>query len=173
MGTRIILNMNTCHAVSSIPSDPSTWNFRRTVSWLRTTNLGPNRLTPNNSLSIELGNTLKNNYIHIKRIQWNNFNKELRCGKAFFHSHSDANVKQLSHYSIPTLTDDKPNATVIHDATNDILNHANHENIARSIINIGLDCQNNGVSEVFISSILLRKNPFLTVLSRKSIQWHA
>ena len=60
------------------------------------------------------------------------------------------------------MTEDKPDAIVIHVGTNDILNHANHEDIARSIKNILLDCKNNGVSEVFISSILVRKNPSLS-----------
>ena len=90
---------------------------------------------------------------HIKRIKRNDFNKELRHDKAFFRSFSGANVKQLRHYIIPTLIDGKPDATVILVGTNDILNHANHEDIARSIINIELDCKNNGVNELFISSI--------------------
>ena len=67
---------------------------------------------------------------------------------------SDPSVVQLRHYIIPTLVDDKLDTIVIHVGTNDILNHANHENIAHSIINIGLDCKNNGVNEVLISSIL-------------------
>ena len=65
------------------------------------------------------------------------------------------------------MTEDKPEAIVIHVGTNDILNHANHEDIARSIKNILLDCKNNGVSEVFISSILVRKNPSLTAILRR------
>ena len=104
---------------------------------------------------------------HIKRIKRNDFNKELRHGKAFFRSFSGANAKQLRHYIIPTLIDDKLDATVIHVGTNDISNHANHEDKARSIINIGLDCKNNGVNEVFISSILVRKNPNLTAIVRR------
>ena len=40
---------------------------------------------------------------------------------------------------LPTLIDDKPNASVIHVGTEDILNHANHKDIARSIIDIGLN----------------------------------
>ena len=56
------------------------------------------------------------------------------------------------------MTEDKPDAIVIHVGTNDILNHANHEDIVRNIKNILLDCKNNGVSEMFISSILVRKN---------------
>ena len=70
--------------------------------------------------------------------------------QSFFRFFSGANVKQL-HYIIPTLINIKPGAIVIHTGTNDILNYANHEDIARSIINIGLDYKNNGVNEVFIS----------------------
>ena len=71
---------------------------------------------------------------------------------------SGANAKQLCHYIIPTLIDDKPDAIVFHVGTSDILNYANYEDIACSIINIDLDCKNNGVNEVFISSILVKKN---------------
>ena len=60
------------------------------------------------------------------------------------------------------MTEDKPDAIVIHVVSNDILNHANHEDIACSIKNTLLDCKNDGVSEVFISSILVRKNPSLS-----------
>ena len=91
---------------------------------------------------------------HIKRIKRNDFNKELRHDKTFFRPFSGANATQLRHYIIPTLVDDKLDTIVIHVGTNDILNHANHENIAHSITNIGLDCKNNGVNEVLISSIL-------------------
>ena len=78
---------------------------------------------------------------HIKRIKQNDFNKEHRYGKAFFRSFSRANSKQLRHYIMPTLIDNKPHAIVILVGTNDILNHANHENIAHGLINIGLDCK--------------------------------
>ena len=103
---------------------------------------------------------------HIKRIKRNDCDKELRHGKAFFRSFSGANTKQLRHYIIPTLVDDKSDAIVIHVGKNDILNHANHENIAHSIINIGLDCKTNGVDEVLISSILVKKNPNVTAIVR-------
>ena len=103
---------------------------------------------------------------HIKRIERNDCDKELRHGKAFFRSFSGANTKQLRHYIIPTLVDDKSDAIVIHVGKNDILNHANHENIAHSIINIGLDCKTNGVDEVLISSILVKKNPNVTAIVR-------
>ena len=78
---------------------------------------------------------------HIKTIKQNNFNKEHRHGKAFFRSFSGANFKELRHYIMPTLIDEKPHAIVTHVGTNDILNHANHENKAHDLRNIGLDCK--------------------------------
>ena len=92
--------------------------------------------------------------------------QKLRHGKAFSRSFSGANAKQLCSYIILSLVNNKPDAIVIHVGTNDILNHANHENIAHSIINIGLDCKTNGVDEVLISSILVKKNPNLTAIVR-------
>ena len=65
------------------------------------------------------------------------------------------------------MIDDKLDAIVIHVGTNDILNHTNHEDIARSIINTGLDRKNNGINEVFISSILVKQNPNLTAIVRR------
>ena len=78
----------------------------------------------------------------------NDFNKKLR-------------------YIIPTLIDDKPYTIIIHVGTNDILNYANHEYIAQSIIIIGLDCKNNSVKEVLTSSVLVKKNPnVVTIVCR-------
>ena len=104
---------------------------------------------------------------YFKRIKQNDFTDELRQGKAFFRSFSDANAKQLRHYNIPILVDDKPDVIVIQVVTNDFLNHANHENIAHSIVNIGLGCKNNGFNEVLIWSILVKKNPNLTAIVRR------
>ena len=104
---------------------------------------------------------------YYKRIKQNDFTDELRQGKAFFRSFSGANAKQLRHYNIPILVDDKPDVIVIQVVTNDFLNHANHENIAHSIINIGLGCKNNGFNEVLIWSILVKKNPNLTTIVRR------
>ena len=89
---------------------------------------------------------------------------EIRCSKAVSCSFNCANVKQLRHYAILTLINDKPDAILIQSVTYDILNHANQEDVASSFINTGLDCKNNGVNEVFISSILVKKNPNLTAI---------
>ena len=76
-------------------------------------------------------------------------------------SFSGANTKQLDHYILPPLVDDK------HAGTNDILTNAYHKKIARNIIKIGLHCKNYGVNDVVISSILVKKNPNLNVLIRR------
>ena len=65
------------------------------------------------------------------------------------------------------MIDDKPDTIVIHVGTNDILNYSNHEDIAHSIISIGLDFKNNGVNEVLISSILVKKSPSLNKIVRR------
>ena len=86
-------------------------------------------------------------YSHIKRIRRNDFNKELKNGKAIFQSFSGADTKQLDHYILPPLVDDKPDAVIIHVGTNDTLTNANHEEIARIVIKIGLNCKNHGVND--------------------------
>ena len=104
---------------------------------------------------------------HVKRIQRNYFNKELKNGKAIFRSFSGVNTRQLDHYILPPLVDDKPDAVIIHVSTNDVLTNANHEEIARNIIKIGLNCKNHGVNDVVISSVLVKKNPNLNALIRR------
>ena len=97
----------------------------------------------------------------MKRID---FNKQLRSGKAFFKTFSGANTKQLSHYIIPSLVDNKPDKVIIHVGTNDVLNGANDTELANSIIKIGMICKQHGVNDVFISSILVKKSPRLNAL---------
>ena len=70
---------------------------------------------------------------HVKRIKRIDFNKELRSGKAFFRSFSGgANSKQVDHYIIPTLVDDKPDVVLLHVGTNDILSNANDTEVANN-----------------------------------------
>ena len=52
--------------------------------------------------------------IHVKRIRRNDFNKELKNGKAIFRSFSGANIKQLDHYILLPLADDKPHYSCRH-----------------------------------------------------------
>ena len=88
---------------------------------------------------------------HIKRIRRNDFNKELKNGKAFFRCFIGSTSKQLNHYIIPSA--DKPDAVIIHVETNDILNKLNHEDIARNIISIAFKCRKYVVNDIAISSV--------------------
>ena len=101
---------------------------------------------------------------HIKRIRRNDFNKELKNGKAIFRSFSGASTKPMDHYILPLLVDDKPDAVIIHVGNNDILTNANHEEIARNIIKIGLNCKIDGVNDLVIFSVLVKKNANLNAL---------
>ena len=80
--------------------------------------------------------------------------------KAFSRSFSGANIKQLHQYIMSTLLDNKPVVVLLHVGTNDILRNANDTKLANNIINIGLNCKNDGVSKIFISStISVKKDP--------------
>ena len=95
---------------------------------------------------------------HVKRIRRNHFNKEFKNGKAIIRSFSGASTKQLDHYILPPLVNDKPDAVIIHVGINNILTNANREEIAFNIIKIDLNCKNYGVNNVVISSFSVKKN---------------
>ena len=76
---------------------------------------------------------------HVKRMKHLDFNKELHSGTAFSRSFSGANSKQLDHYIIPTLVDDKPDVALLLVGTNYIPSKANDTELSNNIINIGLN----------------------------------
>ena len=104
---------------------------------------------------------------HVKWIRRNDFNKDLKQGKAIFRSFSGAKTKQFDHYILPSLVHDKSDAVIIHVGTNDILTNTNYEEIVRNIIKNGLNCKSYGVNDLAISSILVKKNPNLNVLIQR------
>ena len=81
--------------------------------------------------------------------------KSLKNGKAFFRCFSGSTSKQLNHYIIPSLVVDKLDAVIIHVRTNDVLNKLNHEDIARNVISIALNCRKYGVNDIAILSVLI------------------
>ena len=97
---------------------------------------------------------------HVKQIKRINFNKELRNGKAYFCSFSSATSKQLDHYIMPSLVDNKLDAVIIHVDTNDIDNndilyYVSYEDIAWNIFRIVSNCKSHRVKDVFIFSIFV------------------
>ena len=71
---------------------------------------------------------------HVKRIRRSILTTNLEMAKLYFRSFSGATSKQLDHFIIPSLVDDKPDAVIIHVGTSDILYNASYEDIARNII---------------------------------------
>ena len=94
---------------------------------------------------------------HVKQIRRTNFNTDLSNGKAYFRSFIGATSKQLDHYIIPSLVDNKAGTVIIHVGTNDILYSASYEDIARNFIKICSNCKSQGDNDAFISSILVKK----------------
>ena len=68
---------------------------------------------------------------------------------------------------MPSLVDDKPDVVIIHVGTNGILCNASYEDIALNIIKIGSNCKSCGVNDVFILSVLVKKNPTLNAVIRR------
>ena len=48
------------------------------------------------------------------------------------------------------------------------MENANHEDIARNIIKIGLECKKYGVNDIFISSVLVKRSPKLNAMLRRA-----
>ena len=72
---------------------------------------------------------------------------------------------------MPTLEEQKPDVAIIHIGSNDITNSnyttINPEIIAQKVINVGTICKNNGVNDVVISSILVKRNIRVTKIIRQ------
>ena len=94
---------------------------------------------------------------HVKQIRRTNFNTDLSNDKVYFRSFIGATSKQLDHYIIPSLVDDKPDAVINHVGSNDILYSANYEDITRNFVKIGSNCKSQGDNDAFILSILVKK----------------
>lgn len=73
----------------------------------------------------------------MKRIRRNDFDRDLKHRIAYFRSFRESDVKKSHLYIIHTLADDHPDAILVHVGTNDILNGANHVDIANNMIIIG------------------------------------
>ena len=92
------------------------------------------------------------------------FNQWLGSGTASIVSFPGATTKRLLHYSLPTLKEENPEVVVIHVGCNNLSSKKgevlsiNVNEVADDIIKIGKACYDNGVSKVFISSLVYNKN---------------
>ena len=76
---------------------------------------------------------------HVKTVKRIDFDKKLRCGKAFLRLFSCTNSRQLDHSVIPTLVDGKHDVVLLHVCTNNILSDASDIELAINITIIALN----------------------------------
>ena len=55
------------------------------------------------------------------------------------------NANHLNHYVLPKLSEDQPDAVIIHVGINDIINGTDHNDLVSQINNIALTCKNYGI----------------------------
>ena len=98
---------------------------------------------------------------HLSRIGKERFKKNVDCAIVYYKYFCGANTKQLDYYVVPTLADEIPDSVIIHIGSNDITksNYNNLEGLGKKIINIGVKCKAYKVSNIGISSILVRSDP--------------
>ena len=98
----------------------------------------------------------------VKGIKMKEFSNHLHGAFAKIRPFSGASIKQLAYYTVPILVDDLPNRIIIHGSCNGVGNrNETRENIAINIKNLAKTCCEYGVNDVFISSIIYRRNKFL------------
>ena len=103
---------------------------------------------------------------HLERLSKQLFNYSIRDTHAVIKNFDGATTKRLGHHVLPILKEDKPDSVLIHIGTNDVNHHnlyaVSPEKLASDIIQIGRTCKAFNVKEVFIPSVLCRKEVILS-----------
>ena len=103
--------------------------------------------------------------LEINRKLFSSFLSKCRTHLKYF---SGTSTKDLEYYATPTLIEEKPDIVVICIDSNDTdfqqLRHNTVENIGK-YINNGQKCRESGVSNVIISSVLVKLTKFIRQLN--------
>ena len=100
----------------------------------------------------------------VSNVKAKKLNNKLRGASVSIWDFKDATIKHLKHHVYPSLVDDTLHIAVIHGKCND-LGYKNKEalitnDIVNAILETGKLCQSHGVKDIFISSLIYRKNNF-------------
>ena len=106
-------------------------------------------------------------------INFREFNDKLEVGKAVFHMFKGKKARDISRYMISHVEDENPSDVVFVAGGNDlpteeIASPQFISKVADNIIKGCLSCRDNGVSNVFVSSILPRASSYFQ-LNRKRL----
>ena len=98
----------------------------------------------------------------VSNVKAKKLNNKLRGASAGIQDFIGATIKHLKQHVIPSLVDDTPDIAVTHGGCND-LGYKNKEalstdDIVNAILEIGKLCRSHGVKDIFISSLISRKN---------------
>jgi len=89
-------------------------------------------------------------------------NNQLNNGYTKLRPFPGETIRQLNYYVTPTLIDETPDTLILHAGCNDINNkNMATDTIASEIIRLANVCRQNGVKEVAVSSLIVRKNYYL------------
>ena len=99
---------------------------------------------------------------HLTRINKDIPQKKVKLDKVYFRCFSEASTKQLDHYLIPMLVDEKPQTVGIQIVSNDIIKFNYHDVDIKGLVyrtmQIGLKPRYGGVQSIAICSVPVRNN---------------
>ena len=100
-----------------------------------------------------------------KGIAVRDFNNFFKLGTARFRRFHGATAKYMKHYVLPTLVDECPQVVLLQCGGNDLptpkQNPKPVEDIAKEIIETAKICENHGVDQIFIGSVITRKQGYV------------
>ena len=91
------------------------------------------------------------------RIKMKVFNRFINNGRAYRKAFSGGTSDEIAYYCIHTLVNNKPDTVIINAGSND-LHNLTSDVIAQNVSNIVNICHKHGVTNVFVSSIIYRKD---------------
>ena len=97
---------------------------------------------------------------HLNRISGREMKKFTPNTLPIVRAFPGATAEHLLHYVQPTLIEERPDSVVIHIGTNNVTKRkmTSPADLARKIVDIGEYCRVTGVSDIFISSVLITDN---------------
>ena len=100
-----------------------------------------------------------------KGIKVRDFNNEYKLGTARFRRFHGASSKYMKHYVIPTLIDECPQVVLLQCGGNGLPTSKSNpkpvEDIAKEIIDTAKLCENYGVQQILIGSVITRKQGYM------------
>ena len=100
-----------------------------------------------------------------KGIRLREFNSFFKNGSATFHRFHGSKARHMKNYVKTPLDENRPDTVIVLTGGNDLqtkrVNPTPVEDIAKDIIEVGKICRTYGVTIIIISSVIIRRSPFM------------